>query len=231
MPRSRAAGIQVNWPAPTEEAPLGLTFEIPAGIGEAPPKRSLVSRTIRFLRQLRSVRHMRLWLVQFLNRLIPYMVAPSFRSALYRWAGFKGIAEGVYMLGKLDLRGLRGCESNLVIGAHTGLNSHCLFDLGGKITIGKKVHIGHNVMIVTTNHIVGPPAMRCGAFQFGEVVIGDGAWLGAGVMVLPEVNVGPGCVVSAGSVVTKSVPANAMVAGNPARVIGWLDGAQPPVDG
>ena len=130
-------------------------------------------------------------------------------------------------MGRLDLRGVQGFETKLVIGANTGINSYCVFDLGGKITIGNRVHIGHNVLVLTTSHVIGPPAQRCGTFQFGDVTIGDGAWLGAGVIVLPHVNVGPGCVVSAGSVVSRSVPANAMVAGNPARVIGWLDGDKP----
>jgi acetyltransferase-like isoleucine patch superfamily enzyme len=55
------------------------------------------------------------------------------------------------------------------------------------------------------------------------VTIGDGVWVGAGVIVLPGVTIGSGAVVAAGSVVTRDVPANAKVAGNPAKVIGWLE--------
>jgi maltose O-acetyltransferase len=217
-------------PSSTPEAqpawPMVTAAPVPKA-ARAANRRSFVSRTRRFLRVQKSVSHLRLWLVQGLNMLIPFMVAPSVRRALYRMAGFKGIGEGVYILGALDLRGLAGFEANLVIGAGTGVNSHCIFDLGAKITIGKNVHIGHNVAIVTTNHHIGPPSDRCGSSDFGEVVIGDGAWVAAGVMVLPNVTIGRGSVVSAGSVVTKSVPPNAMVAGNPARVIGWLDGDKP----
>jgi maltose O-acetyltransferase len=218
--RSSTPEVQPGWPTVMTAA------SAPKAARAANPT-SFVSRTMRFLRQQKSVSHLRLWLVQGLNRLIPYMVAPSVRCALYRMAGFKGIGEGVYILGPLNLRGRAGFEANLVIGAGSGVNSHCIFDLGGKITIGKQVSIGHNVVIVTTNHHLGPPSERCGSFNIGEVVIGDGAWVAAGVMVLPDVTIGRGSVVSAGSVVTKSVPANAIVAGNPARVIGWLDGEKP----
>lgn len=225
-------------PSSLSEAQPGrqIAMATPAVSGATAPElasehKSFVSRLNRFMHELKSVTHLRLWLVQGVNRLIPYMIAPSVRRALYRMAGFKGIGKGVYLLGALDLRGRAGFEKNLVIGAGTGVNSPCIFDLGGKITIGTRVSIGHNVVIVTTNHEIGPPSERCGRFNIGEVVIGDGVWVAAGVMILPDVTIGSGSVLSAGSVVTKSVPANAIVAGNQARVIGWLDGQKPGEDG
>ena len=51
------------------------------------------------------------------------------------------------------------------------------------------------------------------------VVIGDNRWLGGGVTVLPDVTIGPGCVVGAGSVVTRDIPADSLAAGNPCRVL------------
>jgi len=53
------------------------------------------------------------------------------------------------------------------------------------------------------------------------VTIEDDVWLGANVFVMPGVTIGKGAIVSAGSVVNKSVPSYAIVVGNPARVIGW----------
>ena len=52
-----------------------------------------------------------------------------------------------------------------------------------------------------------------------DIVVEDGAWIGAGCILLPGVTVGRNAVVGAGSVVTKDVPADAVAAGNPATVI------------
>jgi maltose O-acetyltransferase len=60
--------------------------------------------------------------------------------------------------------------------------------------------------------------MRSGARKYGAIEIGDGAWLASRVMVLPGVRIGAGAVVAAGSVVTRDVPDNTLVAGVPARV-------------
>ena len=54
--------------------------------------------------------------------------------------------------------------------------------------------------------------------------IGDGCWLGGGVIVLPGVTIGDGAVIGAGSVVTKDIPANSLAVGNPCRVIRKING-------
>ena len=54
----------------------------------------------------------------------------------------------------------------------------------------------------------------------GPVTIGDFVWCGLNVTILPGVNIGDRVIVGAGSVVTKSIPAGSIVAGNPAKIIG-----------
>ena len=51
------------------------------------------------------------------------------------------------------------------------------------------------------------------------IIIGNGCWLGGGVIVLPGVTIGDGCVIGGGSVVTKDIPPNSLAVGNPCRVI------------
>jgi acetyltransferase-like isoleucine patch superfamily enzyme len=92
-------------------------------------------------------------------------------------------------------------------------------DLGAEIFIGDRVYIGHEVMILTSSHKLGPSFHRAGIDNLLPVRIGDGAWICARATLLPGVTVGAGAVVSAGAVVNKDVPPNSIVSGSPARVI------------
>jgi acetyltransferase-like isoleucine patch superfamily enzyme len=173
--------------------------------------------------QLQPV-HLRLSLAQALIRCLPYSTFGNVRSALYRRAGFSKIGEKVYIFGALDLRGMGAIYSRLQIGDHTHINTPCLIELGADVHIGRHVSIGHHVAIVTSTHTLGPWWKRGGRRESKPVTVGDGTWIGACATVLPGTTIGAGAVIAAGSVVTRDVPANAQVAGNPARVVGWLDG-------
>lgn len=112
-----------------------------------------------------------------------------------------------------------GAYGGLTIGANSFVNYQCFFELSAPTEIGRDVAIGYRCMFVTTNHDLGPASHRAGVPTPAPIVVGDGAWLGAGVTVLPGVTIGPGAVIAAGSIVTADLPEAAMYAGAPARFI------------
>lgn len=109
--------------------------------------------------------------------------------------------------------------SNVHVGKNVVINFNCVFVDDGEIFIGDDCMIGPGCNIVTAIHPISP-RLRRHKLQYNKPVhIGNNVWVGAGVTVLPGITVGDNSIVGAGSVVTKDVPANAIYAGNPARII------------
>jgi len=104
------------------------------------------------------------------------------------------------------------------VGRNVFINQNCTFyDLGG-LDIADDVMIGPNVSLITASHPLEPSERR--TTTIGKpIVIERGVWIAAGAIVIGGVTVGENSVVAAGSVVTKDVPPNTLVGGNPARVI------------
>lgn len=108
---------------------------------------------------------------------------------------------------------------NIDVGKNFYMNTNGVILDCGKVTIGDYVMIGPNVTLCTAGHPLDA-ATRYTYAEFAKpITIADKVWIGANVVVLPGVNIGSGAVVGAGSVVTKDVPANTVVVGNPARVV------------
>ncbi|MCR6711184.1 MAG: hypothetical protein NVV57_00190 [Demequina sp.] len=106
------------------------------------------------------------------------------------------------------------------IGDHTFINADFEAIGSGRVWIGDNVLIGPHARLFTPNHPLDP-AVRAEGWELGlPIRIEDRAWLGGSVVVCPGVTIGEGAIVGAGSVVTKDVPAGAIVGGNPAKVIG-----------
>jgi acetyltransferase-like isoleucine patch superfamily enzyme len=91
------------------------------------------------------------------------------------------------------------------------------------LTIGDRVAIAPRVTIVISSHPNSSRLLaKVGAVK-GQVTICDDAWIGAGAILLPNVTVGEQAIVAAGAIVTKDVPPQTVVGGNPARTLKPLD--------
>lgn len=92
---------------------------------------------------------------------------------------------------------------------------------GGEIIIGDNVLIGPNVVLRASDHNFSSAEapIRTQGHSFGRIVICDDVWLGSNVVVTSNVNIGMGCVVGAGSVVTKDLPPMTLCVGVPAKPI------------
>ena len=108
---------------------------------------------------------------------------------------------------------------HLHLGSGIYINSNFTLVDDGHIYVGDKVMFGPNVTIATANHPIDPE-LRGRALQYNkDVRIGENAWIGAGVIIVPGVYIGKNAVIGAGSVVTKDIPDNVVAVGNPCRVL------------
>ena len=110
----------------------------------------------------------------------------------------------------------------ITFGKHVFINHDFTAMSIGGIEFGDRVQIGPHVTIVTDNHdLMNRYVLKC-----RKVVIGNNVWIGAAVSIMPGVHVGENAVIAGGAVVTKDVPANTVVGGNPAKIIRRLDEAE-----
>ena len=114
------------------------------------------------------------------------------------------------------------------IGANTFANFNFTVQDDAEVTIGANCNFGPNVTIVTPVHPMVASERRAIRTAQGEekllcyakpVHIGKDCWFGASVTVCPGVAIGDNCVIGAGAVVTRDIPANSFAAGVPCRVI------------
>lgn len=110
--------------------------------------------------------------------------------------------------------------TQLKVGADTYIGPFAKLGAGGPVVIGSKCQFGPGLTVVAEEHDIssGRSNFDEGVSRVG-VVIGDECWFGANVTVLDGVQIGSGCILGAGSVVTKSLPPNSIAVGTPARVI------------
>lgn len=121
------------------------------------------------------------------------------------------------------------------IGRDCNINAHCFIEndvvLGDRVTVKCGVYLWDGLR-VADDVFIGPnatftndrlPRSKQYPDSFPQTVIERGASIGAGAVILPGLTIGAGAMVGAGAVVTRDVPARALVVGNPARIVRYLD--------
>ena len=110
-------------------------------------------------------------------------------------------------------------EGDVVVGDRSTIK--CGVQLWDGVRLGNDVFVGPNATF--SNDIF--PRSRQRPERFAQTVVEDGASIGANATLLPGIRIGRGAMIGAGAVITRSVPANAIVVGNPARIVGYVTDA------
>jgi acetyltransferase-like isoleucine patch superfamily enzyme len=148
---------------------------------------------------------------------------------LFGWGRGVGVGRHVRFV---DVRSIRvgpytRIASHATIMGPAEIGAHCWIGekdvIYPRTTLGDNVSLGPLVYVVTQWHALGPPSQRTGPLDYKPVRIGSGASVNAGALILAGCHVGEGAVVAGGAKVTRSVPPNVVVAGNPAAIVHRLE--------
>lgn len=157
---------------------------------------------------------MKYYIVNLLMLLMPHSRWFAMKRRLLRWAGCS-IADNVCIQ---HIR-LLGVKLTVGRGSFIGAETMISGAVGNELIVGENCAISNRVNFVLGTHEIGNHSLRAGkGIAGGKIVVGDGAWIGFSSTILPGVTIGEGAIVAAGSVVTRDVPADTMVAGVPAVV-------------
>ena len=113
------------------------------------------------------------------------------------------------------------CEfgATISIGKHTYINFNVTILDVGPVLIGSNVLIAPNAQLYTATHDMTFMARRSWQVYGKAITIGDDVWIGGGAIICPGVTIGARSIIGAGAVVTRDVPEDVLVVGNPARIV------------
>lgn len=168
---------------------------------------------------------LRVWPFQLLVNVLlaSHLVPRVVRACLLRATGMQLKTYKVYA----------GCvfgSNKLKVGRRSLISYGVQFDNGALVELGDDVGVGMRATFVTSTHDVGPSECRAGTLYFKPITVGNGAWIGAGAIILAGITIGEGCIIAAGSVVTRDCAPNTMYGGVPARPIRELPTTDSPID-
>lgn len=107
---------------------------------------------------------------------------------------------------------------NIHVGDNFYAGYNCTILDMAEVKVGHNCMIGPNVGIYTAGHSIEPKDRNKSGYGI-QIIIGNDVWIGGSCVILAGVTIGDNSIVAAGSVVTKDVPANTIVAGNPAKIL------------
>ena len=161
----------------------------------------------------------RLWFAQLILRLLPETRCFRFKRSLLCFAGAE-VAADTRICSSASVLG----SGSLEIGSDTWIGHQVLIVASASVSIGSYVDIGPRVFIGTGSHEIDSEDLRsAGKGVSSPIVIEDGAWIGAGAMIMPGVTIGTTAVVGAGALVRGDVTPRSIVVGVPAREVGTID--------
>jgi acetyltransferase-like isoleucine patch superfamily enzyme len=152
----------------------------------------------------------------FVGPKVVFQIGPHARVELGRWSW---LGHGTKV---------RAHEGVVSIGAKTVLGQECTISAFQHVSIGRECVIADRVMLIDFDHgmvEVDRPIREQGIYK-RDVRVGNNVWIGYGACILRGVTVGDNAVIGTYAVVTKDVPANAIVGGVPARIIRMRDEPQ-----
>ena len=149
---------------------------------------------------------------------VPFNWAIYLRYYLYKFS-FNTIGKKVYITDSVTINN----PHNINIGNRVSIHEYSYFEGFGKIEIGDCVSISNAVSIISTEHRFNMDCFKDSGSTYKKVKIGSNVWIGSRAIILGGVTIGNNVIVGAGSVVTKDVVSNIVVAGVPAKEIMSID--------
>lgn len=108
---------------------------------------------------------------------------------------------------------------NIIVGKNFYANFNLVILDEAPVTFGDNVFIAPNCAFYTAGHPLSPEERNKGLEYAHPITVGNNVWIGGNVSVLPGVTIGDNCVIGAGSVVVRDIPANSVAVGNPCKVV------------